>query len=38
MDRYHLYLINTSTLLPPADDHLPLFDEILHSLRMLPYR
>lgn len=38
MDRYHLYLINAATLLPLADEYLPIFDTILHSLRMLPSR
>ncbi|MFW6208798.1 MAG: hypothetical protein ACOC7X_08845 [Spirochaetota bacterium] len=38
MDRYHLYLVNAATLLPLADDYLPVFDEILHNLRMLPAR
>ncbi|MFO7729778.1 MAG: hypothetical protein R6V86_03335 [Spirochaetia bacterium] len=38
MDRYHLYLINAATLLPLTDEYLPVFDNILHSLRMLPAR
>lgn len=36
MDRYHMYLINAATLLPLADLHLPAFDGVLRSLRMLP--
>src|SRR6056297_717486 len=36
MDRYNLYLINAATLLALADVYLPVFDEILRSLRMLP--
>lgn len=36
MDRYHMYLINAATLLPLADLHLPVFDGVLRSLRMLP--
>jgi len=38
IDRYRMYLINAATLLPLADEDLPVFDEILHSLRMLPPR
>ncbi|MFO7848463.1 MAG: hypothetical protein R6V67_00760, partial [Spirochaetia bacterium] len=38
MDRYHLYLINAAVLLPLAEDYLPVFDDILRSLRMLPSR
>jgi hypothetical protein len=37
-DRYNLYLINAATLLPLADTYLPVFEEILRSLRMLPRR
>ncbi|MFO8042540.1 MAG: hypothetical protein R6U25_04990 [Alkalispirochaeta sp.] len=38
MDRYHLYLINAATLLPLAEEYLPVFADILRSLRMLPAR
>ena len=38
MDRYNLYLINAATLLALADVYLPVFDDILRSLRMLPSR
>lgn len=36
MDRYNLYLINAACLLPLAELYVPLFDDILRSLRMLP--
>lgn len=38
MDRYHLYLINAATLLPVAEEYVPVFDGILRSLRVLPAR
>jgi len=38
VDRYRMYLINAATLRPLADTHLPIFDQILRSLRILPPR
>ncbi|MFP4210223.1 MAG: hypothetical protein ACLFR8_03195 [Alkalispirochaeta sp.] len=38
VDRYRMYLINAATLLPLAEEHFPVFDGILRSLRMLPER
>ncbi|MDA3948217.1 MAG: hypothetical protein PF508_03240 [Spirochaeta sp.] len=38
VDRYHMYLINAAALRPLADQYLPVFDDILRSLRMLPAR
>lgn len=38
VDRYRMYLINAATLRPLAETHLPIFDQILRSLRMLPPR
>ncbi|TVR91438.1 MAG: hypothetical protein EA428_05805 [Spirochaetaceae bacterium] len=38
VDRFRMYLINAATLRPLADIHLPIFDQILRSLRMLPPR
>lgn len=38
MDRYNLYLINAATVLSLAEVYLPVFDDILRSLRMLPSR
>lgn len=35
VDRYRLYLIHAATLLPLAQLHMPIFDQILGSLRML---
>jgi hypothetical protein len=35
-DRYRMYLINASTLLPLQDLHMPVFDAIAGSLRILP--
>lgn len=37
-DRYHMYLINAATLRPLTDLYLPVFADILRSLRMLPAR
>jgi hypothetical protein len=36
MDRYHLYLINAATLSRLSEKYLPIFDDVLRSLRMLP--
>lgn len=38
VDAFRLYLINAATLLPLADTYLPVFDRILHDLRLLPPR
>lgn len=35
VDRYRMYLINAATLLPLAEDHLPIFHQILRSARFL---
>ena len=36
VDRYRLYLINGATLTPLAETYLPIFDNMLKSLRILP--
>lgn len=38
MGRYSLYLINAATIRSLSDVYLPLFDDVLRSLRMLPSR
>jgi hypothetical protein len=35
VDRYRMFLVNAATLLPLADAHLPYFERILRSLRVL---
>lgn len=36
VDAYTMYLVNAATLADLADEQLPLFDEVLRSLRILP--
>lgn len=38
VDAYTMYLVNAATRTPIADAWLPLFDQVLHSLRILPPR
>lgn len=38
VDASRMYMVNAATLAPAADRFLPVFDEVLHSLRVLPTR